>query len=569
MNIRTLTIRVGLMAGLTAVALALFTGLIQISATTADSQIYGTAVAADTITGTQLFTLETVGRYQTGIFDDSAAEILAHDYASQTLYVTNSASKTIDVLDINNPMTITLKRQIPITPYGTGLNSLSFHDGLLAVAIEREVEISGTEVQTNGQVIVVDRQDNVVATFPTGALPDMVTFTPDGSHILVANEGEPSDDYKFDPEGSITAIAISDVLTASTVTQIDFKAFNDGEPRHSELDEAILIYGPNATVAQDLEPEYIAVSPDSKTAWVALQENNAVAVIDLTDYSITAIAHLGVKDHSMMMNAFDASDKDDKINIATWPVYGRYQPDAIASYMAENGKTYIVSANEGDSRDYDGYSEEEKIGKLTLDPTVFPSATELITNTALGRLLVTTAAGDTDNDGDFDKLYSFGARSFSIWKGDGTLVYDSGYDFEQIIAQTNPDNFNANNDDNDSFDKRSDNKGPEPEAVAIGELYGRTYAFIGLERMGGIMMYDVTSPTNPSYVTYFNPRNFDADADTAEALDLAPEDIKFVPAMYSPTGDPLLVVANEVSGTTTVIKLVFNGTQVYLPLISN
>jgi hypothetical protein len=165
------------------------------------------------------------------------------------------------------------------------------------------------------------------------------------------------------------------------------------------------------------------------------------------------------------------------------------------------------------------------------------------------------ANGDTDHDGDFDQLYTLGGRSFSIRSAAGALVYDSGDQFEQIASQAFPATFNASNDDN-TFDSRSDNKGPEPEGVAVGEVYGHVFAFIALERIGGIMAYDVTDPTNPRFVQYVNNRNFGAAPNTAAAGDLGPEGVHFVKFNDSPTGNPLLIVANEVSGTTTVYEVV-------------
>ena len=41
----------------------------------------------------------------------------------------------------------------------------------------------------------------------------------------------------------------------------------------------------------------------------------------------------------------------------------------------------------------------------------------------------------------------------------------------------------------------------------------------------------------------------------ATAGDLGPEGLVFIPAAQSPNGRPLLVVGNEVSGTTAVLQL--------------
>ncbi len=241
-------------------------------------------------------------------------------------------------------------------------------------------------------------------------------------------------------------------------------------------------------------------------------------------------------------NGLDASNRDDAINIQNHPVFGLYMPDAITSFEV-NGQTFYISANEGDAR-----SEDERIKDLTLDPDAFPDAEALQEDDVLGRLKVSTIDGDLDGDGDFDQLFSLGGRSFTIWDDKGNLVFDSGDDFEQITAKYRPDIFNSTNDENDP-DDRSDDKGPEPEAVTTGVIDGKTYAFIGLERVGGIMMYDVSDPSAPVFVDYLNNRTTAGDAEAGTAGDLGPEDIKFVAAEDSPTGAPMLIVSNEVSGS--------------------
>jgi hypothetical protein len=228
-----------------------------------------------------------------------------------------------------------------------------------------------------------------------------------------------------------------------------------------------------------------------------------------------------------------------------------YEPDAIASFKSGR-REYLITANEGDARDWPGFAEEARVSSLTLDATAFPDGAVLKNNANLGRLNVTNTLGNTDGDNDFDALYTLGGRSFSIWSTDGELVFDSGGDFERVIAAREPTFFNASNDDR-AFDSRSDNKGPEPEAVTIGEIGKRTYAFVGLERQGGIMIYDVTSPFSPVFVDYVNNRDFSVDPPTAEAAkDLGPEGVIFIGAKDSPTRNPMVVTANEVSGTVTL-----------------
>jgi 2',3'-cyclic-nucleotide 2'-phosphodiesterase/3'-nucleotidase/5'-nucleotidase len=391
-----------------------------------------------------------------------------------------------------------------------------------------------------------------------GALPDMLTFTPDGQKVVVANEGEPNDDYSVDPEGTVSIIDLGPGvrnLTDSNVTHVGFSAFNGQDL------SPIPIYGPGASVAQDLEPEYITVSSDSSTAWVTLQENNAIAVIDLDASSVTTLLPLGTKNFNVIQNAIDASDKDDAIRIHPWPVVGMYQPDSIASYTVD-GKTYLVIANEGDSRDYDGFSEEARVqdagSDFHLEPEAYPDFAELRRKENLGRLKITTATGDIDGDGDIDLLHAYGGRSFSILEADGQMIYDSGSDFERLIAKVNADNFNSNNDQNDSFDSRTDDKGSEPEGLTVGTVADKTYAFIGLERDGGIMVYDISNPVAPQFVQYTNNRNFSGDAAAGTAGDLGPEGLLFIPAQDSPNRHPLLVVTNEISGTTTIYQLFRN-----------
>lgn len=496
----------------------------------------------------QTISISVLGTYKSGIFDESAAEIPAYDRNSERLFVTNADENTLDVLDVSNPAQPGLAFQIDLSPYGGGPNSVSVKkNGIVAVAIENDNK------QLPGSVVFFKNDGTFINQLTVGALPDMLTFSPNGNWLVVANEGEPDDNYLVDPEGSVSIINTRGNarrigrLTDDDVQTADFQAFNTGN-----IDPDIRIYGPNATVAQDLEPEYITISRDSKQAYVALQENNAIAVVDIENAKVTRLFALGTQNHNVV--PLDVSNKDDAINITTWPVRGFYQPDAIASYQRFK-HTFIVTANEGDSRDYDGFSEEERVKDVVLDPVAFPNAATLQAEENLGRLKITTANGDIDGDGDFDQLFSYGGRSFSIWSSNGFLVYDSRSDFEEIIAEQLPDDFNSTNDENDSFDNRSDDKGPEPEAVAIGKINGKVYAFVGLERVGGIMVYDITNPFKVEFLQYLNNRDFSGDAEAGTAGDLGPEGIVFISKKDSPIHKPLLAVTNEVSGSTTLYKV--------------
>jgi DNA-binding beta-propeller fold protein YncE len=508
-----------------------------------------------------------VGSIAAGSFLTSAAEIAAHDPATQRIFVVNAQAARIDVVSIANPATPTLIGVIEVTAYGAVANSVAVHDGIIAVAVEAEVK------SDPGKVVFFDSALQFVSQVTVGALPDMLTFSPDGKSVLVANEGEPESDYSVDPEGSVSIIKLDNGvpgLTQGNVLTAGFGAFNgmsreslfNGSATEESNKPAIRVFGPESTVAQNLEPEYITVSQDSKTAWVTLQEANALAIIDIPSATVTELVGLGTKDHSTAGNGLDASDRDGipvantgRINIQNWPVRGLYLPDAIASYKV-GSETYLVLANEGDSRDWKGYSEETRIGSMALDPEVFPTdvATDLKKAAKLGRLKATTAQGDKDGNRIFKELYTFGTRSFSIRDSAGNLVWDSGDQFEQITAELNPAFFNSNHEIN-KFDDRSDDKGPEPECVVIGKAFGRTYAFIGLERIGGVMVYDVTNPTTPMFVQYQNNRDFTQSPDTMESGDLGPEGVLFISEENSPNDKPLLIVSNEVSGTTTVYEI--------------
>lgn len=520
--------------------------------------------------------LRVLGTYESGLFNVGGAEIPTYDPVTRRSFVVNAGSATVDVLDLRNPKKPTKLGSLDIVadlaPRSVGAaNSVDARFGILAVAVEAEPK------QDDGWVAFYSTLSlDLLAVVPAGALPDMVTFSENGRYVLTANEGEPDDDYANDPEGTVTIIDLSRIGGSNAVKTVRFDEFNIGAPRHDELPADVRIYGPGATVAQDLEPEYITT--DGETAWVTLQENNAIAVIDIRTARVEKVFALGFKDHSRAANKLDASDDDGAIRIRRWPVFGMYQPDAIANFRA-GGRHYLVTANEGDTRDYDGYAEEERVADLALDPVAFPNAAELQDDANLGRLTVTTAQGDTDGDGDFDKLFVPGGRSFSIWNArTGALVFDSGAELEQLIANLLPDEFNSNNDENDSFESRSDNKGPEPEGLALGVVRDRLYAFVGLERIGGILTLDLTDPRNPGYVDYVNNRRFrdaagdpvptcaafdppesddldDCVAPNPAAGDLGPEGLEFVPAHQAPRGKPLVIVGNEVSGTTTVYEL--------------
>ncbi|WP_289028385.1 choice-of-anchor I family protein [uncultured Paraglaciecola sp.] len=548
--------------------------------------------------------LSLVGRIQLNENDpEGAAEIVQYHAATNTIYAINSAADepTVEMIDASNvtqealldPLTAdnltTTALVLPTTESGVDLDgptSVSVSGDLMAVAVPAD------DKAANGYVLFYDGIDagapSFVKAVEVGNLPDMVTFTPDGTKVLTANEGEPNGDYSIDPEGSVSVIEITTGVPADTSITIDFADFNGMQ---AEL-EAQGMHFPNpsgrtingnvisTTIAQDLEPEYITTTDE--VAYVALQENNGLAVIDLSDYSVEIVG-LGFKDWSQYQ--IDGME-DGGVSFGQYQdLYGMYMPDTITSFEWK-GANFIVTANEGDAREYffdtlnsDGEQDEdlcEAAGGVDFDDDDgclsytdetqgrkldFATGSNLATIAGddpedfdftafpLGRLNVTSELGDRDGDGEYEALYTYGARSFTIWDNNGLVVFDSGDDFERITASIHGDLFNNNNDENEG-DSRSANKGPEPEALAVGQVGDKTYAFIGLERMGGIFVYNVTNPYDAEFVDYVINRDITEGGDIIG--DSAPEGMTFVEASNSPTGNALLIVGNEVSGTVSV-----------------
>ena len=577
-----------------------------------------TAPAVETVEQTpDSIELAKIGAYESGQFAESAAEIPAYDAQSKRLFVVNAQAGELDVLDLKDPKHPQKITAISVSDIAEGaeVNSVAVYNGIVAVAVQM------ADKTEDGYVVLYQASNlDKLSQVKVGALPDMLTFTPDGKTLLVANEGEPSDDYQVDPEGSVAVVNLAN-LKAPVVRIADFKAFNGQEAKLRK--KGVRIFGPNASAAQDFEPEYISVSADGKTAWVALQENNALAKLDVNNAKVLDIYPLGYKDHGIEGNGMDVSDADGvegagAIKIQPWSnVRGLYMPDAIASYEVA-GKTYIVTANEGDARAWGentpeyfnnelskGFVEEWRVKHLVhskgfdrrlgedlpahlralakgaeLNPANFAycgavdgDAKDCREDHILGRLNITWTEGYQKNaDGTpklnerghlvYDHLYSFGARSFSIWTENANqtgldLVWDSADQFEQHIATHYPKFFNFNHEET-GLDNRSDNKGPEPEGITLGQIGNKTFAFVGLERVGGVMVYDISTPNEPKFIQYINSRNFEATDEqikAGQAGDLGPEGLVFIAAKDSPTGQPLLAVGNEVSGSTAIYQL--------------
>lgn len=487
---------------------------------------------------------------------DGTAEIVMHDPVTQRLFIVSSIQDRLDIADFSDPSHITLYKSIDMAPYG-GITSVAVKNSVVAIASP------AVNDQDNGQVVFLDTEGELLNRVTVGVLPDMVTFTPDGTKVMTANEGQPNADYSQDAEGSVSIIDITGgirTLDQSKVTTLLFTEFNAKE---TELINAgVRKLKSTSTFSQDFEPEYITISADSKKAWVTLQENNAIAEINLETKTYTSIWPLGKKDHMVTGAGLDASDNSGLIHISNWPVKSFYIPDGVTSFKVGNTQ-YLMTANEGDEKEYSGFTERTTVGAVTLDAAKFPHAAFLKEDHNLGRLRMTNLSGDTDGDGDYDEINVVGGRSFTIWNAETKQkVYDSGDDFERITS-TDPTVsaiFNADNESN-AFKSRSRAKGPEPEGITVAQIGDKTYAFIGLERIGGVMVYDVTDPAAPKFVDYKNTRST-----TEYAGDHGPEGIIYISREDSPNGKAYVAVANEISGTVSLFEVM--GAPKLEPLIT-
>ncbi|MEL3748454.1 choice-of-anchor I family protein, partial [Staphylococcus haemolyticus] len=511
-------------------------------------------------TGQDQLNITHKGRYTSGAdFGNGGTEIVKYNPKNGYAYSVNGDKEALDIIDVKHPGkdgAINLVKRIYLQDNGIevgDLTSVTVHPSGDYVA----VSAPAVDKTKPGHVVFYGSNGDYINNVTVGSLPDMVTFSKDGKYLLVANEGEPSDDYTVNPPGSVSVIDVTGGPANVTANNVRTAMFT------KEHQEGIRALGPNAEDAYlNIEPEYIAVDSQSKYAYVTLQEVSAIAKVDIAKGQIVQVKGLPYKDHSLAQNAMDVSDEDGKSELRRVPVLGLLQPDGIDTYDY-NGETYLLIANEGDSQDYEGYSEEKRVKKLKddiqLDARYYQGYTQaelddmvengLFDDEQLGRLKVTTSHAFKDADGKYNALVSYGGRSFSILRAsDLEMIYDSGSDIEQRVLDLLPERFNANYEaaDDIKVDDRSDDKGPEAENVVVGKVGSHSYAFVGLERVGGIMIYDITNPNEPYFVKYlYDPDN----------KDISPEGITFESAEESPNGKPMLITSFELSGTTSAWEL--------------
>jgi DNA-binding beta-propeller fold protein YncE len=401
-----------------------------------------------------------------------------------------------------------------------------------------------------GKILLYSTDGKFLDAANVGNLPDMVRFI-DDQQLIVANEGEPADDYSSDPEGSISIIKLAKNKTVSEVTTLGFE--------NTHISNAVRIK-PGSTAQQDLEPEYVAVNKAGTKAWVSLQENNAIAIIDLKEKAITSVEDLGAVEWRGQAVDISADGKAKPKKNNPYGIFALYQPDTIASYHV-NGQDYLVTANEGDDREYDAWEDYTKAKKLkdkSGNSLLSPYLKSALSENDSQSLRVFSDMGK-NKAGIYQQLYMAGTRSFSIRDAQGKLIFDSGSDFEETLATHHAKQFNTRVDDDKSgyffegIDARSLKKGAEPEALALANIGNKHFAYIGLEKQGGIFVYDITNPSNAYQVQYFN--DIDYSKAPEKAGDLEPEGM----VTFQQAGKHLLAVANEMSSSVSLYQLANSG----------
>lgn len=492
-----------------------------------------------------------IARYNAGAMnaDGGSAEIVVYNTMKKVAYAVNGVKGTLDQIPMNG---LTSGESVQNLE-GTEIDVKSLVEGkdkdfnygdMTSVVVSPDgtrvaVALQDADYTKTGRAVLFtygeDGSLSLEKMAVTGVQPDMITFNEDGTLVLTANEGEPRNGYTAsgakDPAGSVSVITAAD----GSVMTVGFESFDS---QRETLTAAGVVIKINTKPSLDFEPEYITVV--GSKAYVSLQEANSIAVLDLNTKAFTGVYSIGFEDYSKV--AIDLDKNDKTYSAKTYEnIKGIRMPDAISSFTA-SGKTYLVTANEGDSRAWP----LEDIGSTKAESDTNEKETDDIV----------WFDGKQYDGLETGTDYLFGGRSFSVFEvTENGLeeVYDSGSDFEKLTNDNLADNFNCSN-DKKKIDNRSGKKGPEPEGITTGTVNGKTYAFIALERIGGIMMYDVTNPENVTFVNYINSRDFSEDIKN----DVSPEGMAFVAAENSPTGKALLVAANEVSGTVSIYELTSN-----------
>jgi hypothetical protein len=432
----------------------------------------------------------------------------------------------------------------------------------------------------------MDYDGNYLVHFSAGVQPDMIGFSPCNNFVMTANEGEPWYGFidEIDPPGSVTLIDLTGVnshgeliaLSNSRVYTVGFEAFDSPEARQQLIDNGVLLRV-GSMPSLDLEPEFIAFAADGRTAFVALQEANAIATFDIPSRTFTDIRGLGFIDHSVVPVALNNSDEYRTVTRTHENIFGIRMPDGIAA-IEINGVQYVLTANEGDAREFpegDNGNPNHNYSRVGASNRNWEHHSRnwseeriaYLEENMPGMEFIQNDFHYVLNERPYD-MFILGGRSFSIFRAsDMELVFDSGSEFEEITMRMFPTIFNA---DRGSNAGRNHRKGAEPEDVQVLTIGDRHFAFIGLERMGGVMMYDITQPANAFFVDYLNIRCIETGGEESKAngSHLGAEVMTLVSAENSPIGVPLVLIANETSGTVTIAKINLPGEADVAPAVT-
>ena len=491
--------------------------------------------------------------------DGLVAEISASVSIGKRLYtITSGGSSLVSLSDWTDPSNPRLMQQLDLIGFFT--TSVATFDNLIAIAATpANYDASGIptpESQIRFYSINAAGTLKELAVVNTGFLTDSIRFSDDGRQLFVANEGQPNADYSVDPIGSVSIIKIKgkgrDLRFSEA--EVTFPELNSNGVEM--LGDGIRFSGKTGVTlsfGQDAEPEYLAATDDY--LFVTLQENNAVARINLDTNTVEAYIGLGWVDYSKV--SVDLDDRDGGFNpIPGQGVIGLRMADGIAAWE-QGDDVYFITANEGDAREYIGYLDERRDSSLGYADV--PSRLKLIVNGNDPNEALVLSDNLTDNDPSNDFTFesgsrtgtpvSFGSRSLSLFDGiTGELLWDSW-----MTDDIGGNSYNTSLQNIAQFagiydDGRSDDKGVEPESVAVLKYGGRRYVVGALERttagdktgttpdpvtQGGLLViYDVTDVNNVDFVTY-------------QQVSRYPEGLEVIKASQSPTSRVLLGVSAE------------------------
>ena len=463
--------------------------------------------------------LELIGTYSSEAVDKAAANDVAYSAKTKSLYVANAHLDSIDIVSIFNPAAPRLVRHVAVANWGPRLNALAVHGDTIAAAI------AAARADERGVIALFDLDGKFVRSFPAGYSPGSVAFSPDGAYVVSADEGVPLETYSADPPGSLT-LAAADGSSVQTI------GFDAAPTEHLHFGAP-----PDTSRFADLEPEQVAFSPDGKQIFVTLQENNGIAIADVATASLTSVFGLGVKDWSGASPGAPVA-----------PVFGLFQPSGLAAIKL-GSSTYLITANEGMARRTKAYADGVRLSEATLDPTQFDGKAREALLARQGDMPVSIAAGDTDGDGDLDKLVAFGGRSVSIWSPDGALVGDTGDAISNTLSTPQ-----------EATEAPKNNIAPAPRALAAAKVKGRTVAFVGLRNRQDLLAFDVSDPSLPRLVGQSGLQGATADGTGDKPVSSGPSSLIYIRGADSPTGRPLLAAAFPEAGSVALYKVAAEGT---------